>query len=106
MKILQYLEQQPLKTNVEHVHLIQYTIESNVELQRRILRYLKNLNIQTIHFKLIHELFRNYNPSLLSNLDKTTYLIQNLNSYETRSYDFYILWFECFLCDEHYVQTE
>ena len=105
VQILEYLERQPL-TNVEPVQAIQHAIESNEEFRRRIERYLNNLNIQMTHLKLLQDLFRSYNPNFLSNLDKTTYLIQTLNSYEKRSYEFYILWFECFLCDEHFVQTE
>jgi hypothetical protein len=71
------------------------------------MRYLNALDvIQITDLKLLHELFHSYNPSLLFELDKTIYLINTLNGNEKRSCDFYIVWFECFLCDEHYVQTE
>lgn len=54
----------------------------------------------------MRDLFHNYNPYLLSDLDKTAYLIDKLRRQEIRSYDFYKVWFECFLCDENYIQTD
>ena len=102
------MQEQPLTTaeNTEHIHLVQSIIESSEELRRRIIRYLKNLNVEMTHLELLRDLFRYYNPYLLDQLNKTEYLITKLHDREKRSYDFYTLWFECFLCDEHYAQTE
>ena len=91
--------------NVEYTHLIQSIIESSSELQRKMMKYLKNLNVEVPHLALLRDLFHSFNPNLLFDLDKTTYLIDMLNRHAERSYNFYATWFECFLCDEHYVQT-
>lgn len=108
VKILKYLEQQPSDTtiNAEHIRLIQSVFESNGELRRQIMKYLNNLNVQIPHLEPLHDLFLYYNPNLLFDLNKTAYLIKILNGYEKRSCDFYTIWFQCFLCDEHYAQTE
>src|SRR5205085_2321725 len=68
--------------------------------------YLSKLIIQDTDLKLLYEMFQYYNPMLLLNLDKQTYLHSILNKHERRSYGFYTSWFEYFLCDIHYVETE
>lgn len=108
VKLLQYLNQQPLATDddIEHIRLIHSIIESSDELHRKIMKCLQNLKLTTDHLKLLKDLFLHYNAFLLRDLDKTTYLMNNLHGHEKRSCDFYISWFECFLCEEDYVQTE
>ena len=108
VKILQYLYQQPSTTDpkAEHIRLIQNVVESSGELRRKIMKYIYNLNLQITHLELLQDLFRHYNAFLLPDLDKTTYLMNTLHGRGKRSCEFYTTWFQCFLCDEHYVQTE
>ncbi|CAF0968657.1 unnamed protein product, partial [Didymodactylos carnosus] len=90
----------------ELTEVIHSMIETSVALQNKIRLYLSKLIIQDTDLKLLYELFQYYHPTLLFDLDKQTYLHSTLNQHEQRSCDFYTNWFEYFLCDIHYVETE
>ena len=75
-------------------------------LQNKIKSYLSTLIIRENDLKLLYELFIYYNPILLFNLDKQTYLHSIFNQHEQRSYNFYVKWFEYFLCDASYANNE
>jgi len=86
--------------------LIQSIVQSSDELSRQILRYLNNLNVDIDHLELLRDLFNHTNPYVLKGFNKTEYLIDKLHGREKRSCEFYMLWFECFLCETHYGQTD
>ncbi|CAF3953065.1 unnamed protein product [Rotaria sp. Silwood2] len=90
----------------ELTEVIHSMIETSVTLQNKINIYLSKLIIQDNDLKLLYELFQCYNPILLFNFDKQTYLHKVFNQNEQRSCEFYIHWFEYFLCDIHYVESE
>ncbi|CAF3233901.1 unnamed protein product [Rotaria sp. Silwood2] len=103
------LLQDPLPTDEnekELTEVIHSMIETSVTLQNKINIYLSKLIIQDNDLKLLYELFQCYNPILLFNFDKQTYLHKVFNQNEQRSCEFYIHWFEYFLCDIHYVESE
>jgi hypothetical protein len=106
--LLKYLQApSPAEENKkELIAIIHSIIETSIALQNKINIYLSRTIIQDTDLKLLYELFQYYNPILLPNLDKQTYLHSILNKYERRSCDFYINWFEYFVCDTHYVDTE
>ncbi|CAF3341346.1 unnamed protein product [Rotaria socialis] len=90
------------KKSTEFIHSM---VETSVALQDRIKSYLTKLIIKETDLTLLYDLFQYYNPILLFNIDKQTYLLKIFNQYEPRSFGFYTKWFRYFLCDKNYVET-
>jgi hypothetical protein len=90
------------RKSIEAIHSM---IETSATLQNRIKIYLSDLKIIETDLILLHQLFQYYNPILLFNVDKQTYLLKIFNQSEQRSCDFYTEWFQYFLCDNNYVET-
>ncbi|CAF0807414.1 unnamed protein product [Didymodactylos carnosus] len=87
-----------------------YVFESSEELRIQIQNYLISSEAFSLEPDEINDLFRYYNPYILEKVDdKTTYLVRHLNRTSTaksnRTIEFYIKWFENFICDQHYTQT-
>lgn len=81
-------------------------IETSIILQNKIINYLSRLIISENNLNLLHEMFQYYCPILLINIEKQKYLEGVFDQNLYRSYEFYKKWFELFLCDAHYSDSE
>ncbi|CAF1030357.1 unnamed protein product, partial [Didymodactylos carnosus] len=98
--------------NSLYTRMSHYIFENSEELRTQIQNYLVSSASINFHLDEIRDLFRYNNLFILQNIDdKTTFLLKHLNRSSlagstTRSIDFYIKWFENFICDSHYTQTK
>ncbi|CAF4423205.1 unnamed protein product, partial [Rotaria sp. Silwood2] len=97
--ILTYLKQQ---TDNKSIQLIQSVFQTNNTLRSKIESDLnrRNYNISTNEFPLIRDIMiRSYNSFLLHNINRQQYLLRTLNRRNDRTSDYFLSWFECFLCE-------
>ncbi|CAF1035564.1 unnamed protein product [Rotaria sordida] len=97
--ILTYLKQQ---TDDKSIQLIQSIFQTNDTLRNKIEPYLygRNYNISLCEFSLIRDiLFRSYHSYLLHNIDRQNYLFRTLFRRNDRATDYFLCWFEYFLCE-------
>jgi hypothetical protein len=81
---------------------IQAVFEANHKLQHKIREYLnmKNHHASINDFPFIRDIiFRYYNPYLLHNIDCLRFLSQTLSRREDRTTEYFIVWFQSFLCE-------
>ncbi|CAF3763739.1 unnamed protein product, partial [Rotaria sp. Silwood1] len=97
--ILTYLKQQ---TDDKSIQLIQSIFQTNDTLRNKIEPYLngRNYNISVYEFSLIRDIFfHSYHSYLLLNINRQTYLFRTLFRRNDRATDYFLCWFEYFLCE-------
>lgn len=81
---------------------VQFIFETNGTVGEKIKRCLNenNYHISSDEFSLIRDIiFRFYNPILLYGIDRQEYLSRMLSRRDDRKTDYFIVWFQYFLCE-------
>jgi hypothetical protein len=83
---------------------IQFIFEINDTIRNTIGKCLndKNFNISLEEFHFIREIiFRSYNQYILHNIDRQQYLLRMLSRRDDQTIDYFINWFQYFLCESN-----
>ncbi|CAF1394636.1 unnamed protein product [Didymodactylos carnosus] len=106
--VLQFLE----KVHSSCSNSLRNILENSSDLSSAITNYLRNMNVTSVN-QLDHlskVLIDYYNPCILNQLQVPAYIKDVLTKYTDKRADalwlFYHKWFNCFLCDRHYANTD